>query len=585
MDVLSKAPVIAVLIATAPAADVTTTYTYNADGALTSITHDDGNGKTTKSFLTWDNFLPDQADAASGIVRIGDGNLTSLGPAPGGAADYSYDVRARLVSQGANTQNQRYTYHANSQLSAAELANGTRRFYQNHQSIPKIANILDTDEETGARISARLRDGRYLNDGTKQAVLAPRKDVAGILDLATGQLAGNTFDPFGVPLPKAESSAAFDLADPPDGFADAYTDPVWGGVYLHARWYDPAIKQFLSRDPRPNINRFGYAGGNPISRTDPSGMSFWTSLGHDINQLASGKTVADQFARFFLAPFLAPMEIAADPKGFWDAVREDRGGIDVFLALGIATEFMSIGLESYGWSETIRTISASKRIFGRRLLDLSLGTAQAVTAGAKHGFKQFSWSDASASLEMSYGALGWSHYVFGIGYHPFTQRNTDLIGLMNELARTEDDSAIVFRERDKMFESTSRGRNYRWSHTTPLLEKLNNGYYHEAVLVVTRNAVYRNELYLFEDLGAQKVRSFYGDAAVDGLRSRAGGTSSYQQVGRIEHFTPRSIMRANPLNLYIEGGEVTDQTFRYNMFRNNCHHHASAVLQALLHSR
>jgi len=52
-----------------------------------------------------------------------------------------------------------------------------------------------------------------------------------------------------------------------------------GQIYLRARYYDPAIGRFLSRDPLPGAmwdpgsqNAYAYAGNNPVTRSDPSGM-------------------------------------------------------------------------------------------------------------------------------------------------------------------------------------------------------------------------------------------------------------------------------------------------------------------------
>ncbi len=52
-----------------------------------------------------------------------------------------------------------------------------------------------------------------------------------------------------------------------------------GLYYLRARYYDPAIGRFLTRDPLPGtalapqtLNRYAYVENNPVNRVDPSGM-------------------------------------------------------------------------------------------------------------------------------------------------------------------------------------------------------------------------------------------------------------------------------------------------------------------------
>jgi RHS repeat-associated protein len=69
------------------------------------------------------------------------------------------------------------------------------------------------------------------------------------------------------------------------GYAAAGTDPTLYGftgepsdanglVYLRARHYSPALGQFINRDPAETFNRYAYVGGNPVNRTDPSGLRY-----------------------------------------------------------------------------------------------------------------------------------------------------------------------------------------------------------------------------------------------------------------------------------------------------------------------
>jgi hypothetical protein len=46
-------------------------------------------------------------------------------------------------------------------------------------------------------------------------------------------------------------------------------------LYMRARFYMPSVGRFINQDPiglAGGMNMYGYVGGNPINRTDPSGL-------------------------------------------------------------------------------------------------------------------------------------------------------------------------------------------------------------------------------------------------------------------------------------------------------------------------
>ena len=76
-----------------------------------------------------------------------------------------------------------------------------------------------------------------------------------------------TYDAFGSPIPRGGAWGGTN----PWLYTGEQRDSESGMYYLRARYYDPAVGRFLSRDPIPFLQRYAYVGGNPVNLTDPSG--------------------------------------------------------------------------------------------------------------------------------------------------------------------------------------------------------------------------------------------------------------------------------------------------------------------------
>jgi RHS repeat-associated protein len=88
---------------------------------------------------------------------------------------------------------------------------------------------------------------------------------------STGSLTASTsYDAWGNPQATGGLTATT-----PFGYVGAYTDPT-GLLYLINRYYNPATGQFLSLDPAVSASQepYGYAGGDPVTNTDPTGLLF-----------------------------------------------------------------------------------------------------------------------------------------------------------------------------------------------------------------------------------------------------------------------------------------------------------------------
>jgi RHS repeat-associated protein len=93
----------------------------------------------------------------------------------------------------------------------------------------------------------------------------------------TGKTEGTyTYNPYGMPEHTGTATT-------PLGYDAQYTNSDTGLIYMRARTYDPATRQFLSVDPLAAITRapYSYTYDNPVNESDPSGEGgFWETLEH-----------------------------------------------------------------------------------------------------------------------------------------------------------------------------------------------------------------------------------------------------------------------------------------------------------------
>ena len=81
------------------------------------------------------------------------------------------------------------------------------------------------------------------------------------------------------------------------GFAGERGDPESGLIYLHARYYDPLLARFVSPDwwdvrlPGVGTNRYAYAGGDPVGRSDRNGHQ--EDIAERVFGIPPGSTQAD----------------------------------------------------------------------------------------------------------------------------------------------------------------------------------------------------------------------------------------------------------------------------------------------------
>ncbi|QKW18534.1 hypothetical protein HUT16_05175 [Kitasatospora sp. NA04385] len=229
----------------------TTAYTWDAAGNRTSA------GGTTATYDERNELLDDGANSYAYSARGTLSSQTARGAQPStvqfdgfdrmttrGPVSYAYDSLDRVTQSGATA----FTYDGGSNN---QVSDGTSRYTRTPGG-----TLLATAGTTGARLE----------------ITDAHSDVVATLDPTTNTLTGSTaYDPFGKPTAKTGATGTL-------GYQSAWTDPTTGDVDMAARWYQPGTGTFTSRDswtlnPEPSIqgNRYTYASGDPLDRTDPSG--------------------------------------------------------------------------------------------------------------------------------------------------------------------------------------------------------------------------------------------------------------------------------------------------------------------------
>jgi RHS repeat-associated protein len=249
-------------------ANTTTNYTYPAAGstrphALTGTTTTTGSSSVTAGY-TYDN-------AGNTLTR----------PAGAGNGTLTWDPEDHLASSTDSTGTTSYIYDADGNRLVSHDPAGTTLFLPGQELRYTIATGATTCTRYysfgGATIASRTATGvSWLSsDHQGTASVAIERD--------TQNMSIRRQKPFGASRGNA-------VAWPnPHGFVGGTSDNT-GLTHLGAREYDPGIGRFISVDPVQNLadpqqwNAYAYAGNNPVTDSDPSGLCVTDAcISHQLN--------------------------------------------------------------------------------------------------------------------------------------------------------------------------------------------------------------------------------------------------------------------------------------------------------------
>jgi len=408
-------------------ATTTTTaqYTYNADGALTQITTQVDQQASIVNYLVWDNYLPNTADASSGIISPANGNLLGYGSSTDIAQlsyQFEYDILNRLSHYSDQANSVTYSYHSTWLMATSTLDSGDAlRFYYNARSNPQMVSI---EHQSSGEIASHFGPLALLSDGSSQILLSPRKDVSGVYQPELESLTSYKQDTYGSNEQNNEPSA-YDLQDNAFQYAGEYKDPSWGGYYQRARWYHPGLQIFLSRDSHKTLNRYGYTAGNPVNRIDPSGNKYKSykkfmrplaKFVQDSNFAPGGVPVS----RIVFGSVLTPLALIANPAGFY----HQQIGPDHGLRLWVAIGTVALGVATDGaLAEETDLITEGVRLTS----NVVSGVANAEAGATSHNFHQFNKQVFFSGLEYTAGSIVQAKLLSTVGALPVSKLQDKLL--------------------------------------------------------------------------------------------------------------------------------------------------------------
>ncbi len=244
---------------TAVDADLQRRYLYTYDRMHNRLTESlaiNGGSPTVKT-LTYN--AANQISSA-GYAYDNNGNLTG-----DGTNSYTWDRANRLLSMGSSS----YKYDgAGNRIQQTVGANVSKYLLDLNSSLPTVLS-----ETIGANVTRFVHGLRGLHQlktsgGAWEHILT---DALGSLRVVTNNsvavLESRNYGVYG------DLFGTTGTSQTSYGYAGEPTDGN-GLVYDRARYMSPALGQFVSLDPMETFNRYAYVDGNPVMRTDPSGLLF-----------------------------------------------------------------------------------------------------------------------------------------------------------------------------------------------------------------------------------------------------------------------------------------------------------------------
>ena len=311
-----------------------------------------------------------------------DGNMT-YGPVNGEMTKLQYDCRNHLIKAGNTT----YEYNAENTRTAKE-ENGTRTEYttDTNSTLSQVLETTVTKEDGTKEKTTYIYGNGLLYENTSENLKIHHYDNLGSTTALTDEtgkvISSYTYGTYGEILSGDTTQTSYLY----NGQFGVETDKN-ALYYMRARYYNVNIKRFINQDTEKgnitnsqSLNRYSYVQGNPVSLTDPFGLSplasiSWKSLGHALlNGLGMIPGIGDAFDLINATWYLAD----GDYK---------NALLSGLCALPLVGDIIGTGIDIMGAAKAARFVKTASRAISYA------ATFTQATGGAVRGMKDV-WKNA-----------------------------------------------------------------------------------------------------------------------------------------------------------------------------------------------
>ncbi len=254
-----------------------TTYTYNEQNRLLQ-TNKRENGTTETTTYTYDlsgNLIKEKKESIKPTETETPETYNMYKAGQGNAEDnlvtyYTYDQRNQLKQTKTKDKTIHYTYNGEGLRVEKTTNNQTTRYLYEYDKV--VLELDGNGNQTARNIYGTNLISRTIEGETMHYLYNGHADVTALIDEEGNIIATYYYDAFGVVTEETGD------ANNPIRYAGYQYDEETGHYYLNARYYDPRVARFLTEDTFKgyaddplSLNLYTYCSNNPIRYYDPTG--------------------------------------------------------------------------------------------------------------------------------------------------------------------------------------------------------------------------------------------------------------------------------------------------------------------------